>query len=258
MSTYAHWVKMGLFVQDMAPLFDTMGAEKSLTYHKRFTRWKSVFGDRFILRPFVREGLRDQDVVSDFMHIVLEGEPFSLHQNNNVNQSLGVRQVAGMRVFQKTLIEQGIPKVLRTTIGGAVGYSVGHVPNRKDEKLELDQSLMEQVDRRFRADAQQTDSTFFNTPWLENALDRSLAKARPEPQSTRPQDHLTPERIKEIEQVAKHCVADAEGTPKVWRGVNSVLRGYVDPQEAENLNAKQRHTRDRAVVLCEQAAHLIA
>lgn len=257
-STYAQRVKMGLFVQDMAPLFDTMGADRFLTYHKRFTRWRSVFGERFVLRPFVREGLRDQDVVSDFLHIVLEGEPFTLQQADNANQSLGVRQIAGMRVFQNTLITEGVPKVLRTIIGGAVGYSVGHVPGAKDEKLALDRSLMEQVDRRFRADARQTDDTFFDSPWLENALDRSLEKARPEPQSTQPLDHLTSGKIKEIEQIAKDCVTRAEGTPKIWRAVNSVLRGYVDPQEAENLNANQRHARDRAVVLCEQAARLIA
>ncbi|GGA07139.1 hypothetical protein [Neptunicoccus cionae] len=100
-STYAQRVKNGMFVRDMAPLLNTLSTDSALNYHSRFSDWKDSFGERLTVRPFIRDALNDNDVVSDFFHFVLEGTPFALRDPGITNRSLNVSQIAAMRVFRE-------------------------------------------------------------------------------------------------------------------------------------------------------------
>ncbi|GGA07145.1 hypothetical protein [Neptunicoccus cionae] len=117
---------------------------------------------------------------------------------------------------------------------------------------------MIKLEKLFRNDAKLMDKSFFDEPWLENALDRSLEKTLPEPQSTKPRDHLSAERIRKIEKLASRVASEIDHTPRVWQAVNGILRGYGTETELQSLGDKQKIPRDRAIILVEKAAQLIA
>lgn len=257
-STYAQRVKTGLYVRDMRPLLTALSTDLALNYHPRFSSWKNVFGDAFTLRPFVRDALQNNDVVADFFHFILEGEPFTLQDPGVANRSLGVQQIAAMRAFQKTLIRQEVSKNVRAVLGGAIGHCVGEISIGKVEKLYLDKSMLGKVEAYFRKDARDTDSAFFDSPWLENAMDRTLAKAVDEVQSTRSRDHHDLKKIAEIENLAVSCATVIGNRPKIWRAANNVLRGYEAEAERITLTDQEKLAQEKAITLCREAARLIA
>ncbi|WP_069301306.1 hypothetical protein [Neptunicoccus sediminis] len=257
-STYAQRVKTGLFVRDMPLLLSGLSSDLSLNYHRRFSAWKAVFGEKFSLRPFVRDALNNNDVVYDFFNFVLEGAHFSLKDPGVANRSLGLQQIAAMRAFQKTLIRHKVSRNVRAVMGGAIAHCVGEITSAEGEKLTLDRALLEKVDEFFRDDARKTDSTFFNTPWLESSLDKSMTKAISEPKSTRPRDQLSPEQIQEVEYLAVRCATVIDDNPKIWRAANNVLRGYEAEAERIPLNENEKLAQEKAIVLCRETSRLIA
>ena len=55
LSAYMQRTKAGMFQGDMETFFARTQGENLLHYAPRFDRWRDVFGDRFTLRPMIRE-----------------------------------------------------------------------------------------------------------------------------------------------------------------------------------------------------------
>jgi hypothetical protein len=88
-STFAEALKIGTFFGDLGRFYAVEGRNSNaLPYHARFSRWRATFGDRFVLRPFVREALAGKSVVSDFARFALGPGRFSVSGSPPSNESL--------------------------------------------------------------------------------------------------------------------------------------------------------------------------
>ena len=96
LSAFAERVKLGL--SDSLEQFIDTTAERSLfDYAPRFESWREVFGERFTLRPFIREQLHKGDAVQDFFRFVFGDEEFHIAGEAEANSSLSLSQLAVMR-----------------------------------------------------------------------------------------------------------------------------------------------------------------
>jgi len=217
LSSYAQILKCGYFPQSLAEYCAYMQAEGSLPFTPRFDRWRKVFARNFILRPFVRSELRDGDVVADFFHVVLRGAAFELSPLPPVNESLSLEELAGIRVVQATVREEGLPSYLHIPIGGAIGWLLAGKEGRSRNRLQIDQANAEQIRATFMQDAYALDAGHFDKPLFAKALDKAVEKAVPQAPSLMAEDHFPESEIRELQALTAGIADLLKQRPTVWR-----------------------------------------
>jgi hypothetical protein len=215
-SAYMQRCKAGVFRGDMAAFFKWSQGEHLLHYAARFQHWRDTFGDRFTLRPMIREHLREQDVVSDFLHYALRGAPFTLHGTVEANPSLPLEFLAGLAEVQGVLRRNGIPLATRHTVGDYVGRALMQTRRGAGTRLKMSRSLYLELKAYCQSDADALDQGFFGSPVMKQALEDALKDTLPSPQSTKASAHYPDEVIEVLRQKTRAVVAMFNKRPLAW------------------------------------------
>ena len=215
-SSYSELLKIGLFHGTMDEFNRRTQINGRFKYLARFQSWRAVFGDRFILRPFVRDRLSDQDVVSDFMAIVLGDTPFTLQTPPRANESLCLEDLAILRALHKPMSpspktpppERRSAHAMQHTFGWTLARHLLADASPTMTKVQLHRALATDIVDFYRGDATALDAAFFDgTPMLDDLLG-SPATALDQPQSV---------------ELAAHFDASQARMIRVWAALNAQL-----------------------------------
>lgn len=258
LSGYAQRVKTGAYKGTLTKFVKTLEGRTILNYHARFDKWQKVFGDRFTLRPFVREQMRDGDVVSDFFHEALQGETFTLVTPETSNESLSLAEIAAMRVVQTQWMGAEVPKFLRLSLGAAIGRELGAFPDRSKTKLQLDRMNAARIRDLYREDAAQLDAQFFAEPLMERALIRAIEEAPPEIQSLDAAEYYDPADIERMGQISGEITVLVKEMPHAWRQDYHVKKGQVTGDDIKKVSRKRQKNATQVWELLQQMADVLA
>ena len=253
LSGYAQGVKSGARVDNMDMAMEELISRKILYYTPRFRRWRRVFGDRFILRPFLRSEMQGGDVVRDFFHTALEGAPFALDPLPSSNETLSLEEVAAMRRIQGQMIAAEVPEFIRLSLGGAIGRALAARPRRFRTKLVLDRANAERLRAIFVEDAQALDRAFFGRPLMATELDAAVEAAAPAAKSLEPEDYYSAVGLQRMERISGEIAELVKARPRAWRHeyqrrIGQRLDRIEDQKEAKAL----RKNADRVWALLEE------
>lgn len=162
LSAYAERVKCGYTLKDFPDWLPHFIAGGSLNYALRFGKWRAAFGDGFILRPFVRSELRGGDAVADFFGVATGDPGLAIRDMEHENQSLSLRTLSGLRLFNCSMDEAGISAKQRIPLARTIARAV--VPHPSDLKPFLDQGSIALIARSCREDARAVDEAYFGKP----------------------------------------------------------------------------------------------
>lgn len=202
LAAFSERAKCGYTLRDFDGWLTQVARSDLLLYTPRFLAWKSAFGDRFTLRPFLREELEGGDVVMDFFTHVLGAGKFSAGDSVNENQALSMRSLTGMLTFNREIAGSGMPTKQRLLLARRLAKGLPSAGPK--ERLQLDRRSLSRIARFCREDARQLDEEFFDQPLLQNALDRNIALAVDKPIDLTIDRHFTPD---EQAQLAGHIAA---------------------------------------------------
>lgn len=210
-STFAERAKKGGFMKDMPALHKRMLENGALMYTPRFEKWRQLFGDRFTLRPFVRDQMAEGDVVKDFLSYVLGNRSFDVAQPAGQNESLSVTDIAMMRFMHKILRNMDVDlRDQQQSLGWFMSDYLAALPRQDGEKPRLHVGLAEKVVKAYREDAAALDAAFFEGTPMSNALEQAPSKAVEQAQSFDPEDHFSEaerRRLTAIAQMFGHVIA---------------------------------------------------
>lgn len=215
-SAFMQRSKAGLYQGDMATFFERTQGENLLRYAPRFEAWREVFGDRFTLRPMIREHLRAGDVVSDFLNFALKGAPFTLRGLVEANTSLPVEHLAGLREVQAILKRNSIPMGTRHSVGDHVGRTLARTQPAAGTRLQMSQSLYEDVKAFCMSDAEALDEMFFKAPLMVQALDAARSEVAVSEQETVARVYYSEDAVQALRKSARTLVTMFKKRPAVW------------------------------------------
>ncbi len=215
-SAFMQRTKAGLFQGDMEAFFVRTQAENLLHYAPRFQNWRAVFGDRFTLRPMIREELRDGDVVKDFLHLALNDAPFTLQQATEANTSLPLEFVVGLREAQAVLKRNEVPVGTRHSVGDYINRSLARSHPGVGTKLRMNRKLYEDIKVYCKGDADTLDTEFFGKPIMANALEAAASDTVDSDQNMLTRSYYTEEAIKTLRGKARQAAMMFKRRPAAW------------------------------------------
>ena len=177
LSAYAQRTKVGNLDTDLEDFYLRLRFNKFMNLHRRVLNWRAVYGERFILRPFIRSELQDGDVVADFMGLVLNGKPFRLLEATMANVSMTYEALSGLRLLQTTLLNQGVSEHSRHTVGSRISTLVAALPTGAGTRLQIGKALYQRILAQCMDDAQNLDRDFFRRPLMVPALEQAGEEA---------------------------------------------------------------------------------
>ena len=216
LSSYAQRIKTGSIKKSLDEFFADPSRLTIVNLAKRFSAWHEAFGDRFVLRPMVRSELRGGDVVEDFLGLVLNDAPFTLHGDTEANVSISGEALAGLRMFQLALKSNGVGDAARHAIGNRINNLISVTPAQGGTKLKLHKSLYDEVLAYCYEDAQNLDREFFESPVMETALIEAGKDTVSTAFDIEASVHYPPEALAALEQHAAAIAAVFEAHPDVW------------------------------------------
>lgn len=173
LSAYAQRTKTGTLDTDLEDFYLRLSFNKFMNTHARFLKWRAIYGERFILRPFIRNELQDGDVVADFMGLVLNGEPFRLLDATVANVSLNYEALSGLRLLQSSLRKHGVQDHTRQMVGSRINALAGARPTSAGTKLQIGKALYQRILGQCMEDARNLDRDFFGRPMMVPALEQA-------------------------------------------------------------------------------------
>lgn len=217
LSAFAQQTKCGAFHKDLEAFHALTLDRGFFTYAARFAAWHDMFGDRFVLRPMVRDELRDGNVVADFLQVVLGGAAFALKDVPVTNESLTVAELACLREVQLVLRQQGVVGAIRVAVGSHFGNLLNAGGSRRGERPRLHRSLVEQIRRNYLDDARALDASFFPGRTMERAFEAAMAEAAPVPFRNDIEHYADAAAIALIRNEAKRLASLLDHSGKSWR-----------------------------------------
>lgn len=195
-SAFAEQVKKTGQPQTMEVLFNKRFRNEQLSYHKRFSQWRAVFGDAFTLRPFVREHLVQGDVVADFLSFVTGSQDVTVTKVPQLNSSLSVKNLSMLRLCHSRLNQNphltgSVLKKVRDDLGWHIAPYLSQYELKRDERLKMHRDLAEKILATCQEDAVALDADFLTGAPMLKALEAAPKEAIPEPQSLAPVDQMT-------------------------------------------------------------------
>lgn len=258
LSGYAQLSKTGHIDDSFGGFVRQAMGQPRFKYTQRFGHWQKVFGDRFILRPFMREELHGQDVVADFFHEILLGRPFSLAPVENTNETMFLEEIAGMRVVQSVLTKRNVPKFLKQSIGGAMVRELALISDRSGNKLQLDRENADRLVAYFREDVRKLDAQFFEGSPMERALTEAGATARPVVQSVQASAYFSPGEITRLRGLSGDLAKLVNSRPWAWRRSHQLRIRQIQEGDMEPLDAAQQKNAAAVWGILEQIAQILA
>lgn len=201
LSTYAEQCKIGWYSGSLDAFFAK--ASKRFAYHPRLAAWRSQFGNGFIVRPMIRDELRNGDILEDFIVSAFGDGEYDVQPVRASNESLGLEDLVMLRHVQSHLKKIG--KGAKLGLGWDFAAHAGALPSpRAQTRLQLHRALTERIQQSYEADAQKIDAAFFDNRGLfVQALDQAVSAALPEPQSLAPCDYFSPEELRNMSVLAE-------------------------------------------------------
>lgn len=202
-SGYAERTKIGILSTDMETFFDKCVAQNTFQFAPRFQKWRKVFGEDFVLRPFVRPALLDGSLMNDFITSALGSVPFSIDPSENQNESLSLEDLLRVKYLHAQL--QGRSERFHHNYGWALTRMIGDMPRSESStKIRLHKSLAERARAHYLADAQKLDKAFFpEDRYLERALQDDVAAACDTPQVATAEMLFSKSELRSLELAAR-------------------------------------------------------
>jgi len=203
-STFGERSKMGRFHKSLEVMHDQLLKKRSLFYTPRFEKWRDLFGDRFTLRPFLRDQLYRGDVVQDFFRHLFGSESFNIPgqdgQASGENNSLRVEDIAMMRMIHAHLRRPaGFKPQVQEPLGWYMSELLGAMPYPGGgTKPRLHKSLARQVVEVYAQDAADLDAAFFDGTPMSDALAAAPETAVNIPQSFQARTHFKASELRHI------------------------------------------------------------
>ena len=228
LSVFSTQMRMGFDYPSVEALFQEQSAKEKLDYTPRFLRWRAVFGERFELRPFVRDHLQGGDIITDFMQFAYGGGTVQVHGHAVSNASLTVGQMALLRLLTGPLNRGRRPKELRKARS-----ELSRIAARKIERaglgaesgrLLMPEHLAAAVIRRYSADAQALDEAFFSGSPMSDALLSAPVRLGGPEQSLDATDYFPPEAVSGFRALADILCALARDKPELMLEAAKALR----------------------------------
>lgn len=193
LSTFAERSKKGVYDGTPEQFHAELVEKQLLFYAPRFEKWRALFGDRFTLRPFIRDRLYRGDVVQDFFRYLFGSEDFEITRDSDRNESLSVEDIAMMRAIHRRIRRRskGLGPA-QQAFGWYMSNFLGATPNPGGTKPRLHRSLAETLVETYRADAAALDAEFFEGTPMSDALEAAPGKSVEEVQSFDLKDHFGP------------------------------------------------------------------
>ncbi|MDE4099389.1 hypothetical protein [Phaeobacter gallaeciensis] len=205
LSSFSERVKLGAEFESLDAFLEDQSRNGTLDYTPRFESWRGVFGNRFELRPFVRERLCRGDVVQDFFQYVSGTEDFKITSRIEANSSLTVSQLAFLKEMHVQLKAgmgarpKPVLKDAQNSLGRLVGEHMGANELGADgSKLRMPAELFERFRERYAADAEALDTAFFDGFPMSEALEKSAGNTADVPQSLKSEDYFDPATIRSL------------------------------------------------------------
>ena len=205
LSAFSERVKLGNAMGSFEDFCDTISENQAIDYLPRFRKWREVFGDRFTLRPFLRQELFRQDAVSDFFRVMLRNEDFRINDGISANTSLTLPQLSLLRemheIFTARLTARGASRTADITEArNAMGRTVSERLRacglgQKGGKILIPEHLADGIAARYRADAEALDDEFFVGTPMSDALDKIASKTTAASQSLTADEHFSEETV---------------------------------------------------------------
>ena len=196
-STFAERTKKGLFYKSLSAMHEKLVDKRTLFYTPRFEKWRALFGERFTLRPFVRDRLRHADVVQDFFHYLFESDEFEITRATESNESLSVEDVAMLRAIHRHFRQNpNIHQMQQQSFGWYMSDLLAATPGRGDTRPRLHKALAQQVVDTYHDDACALDEAFFEASPMVDALQAAPDKAVATAQSFKAVDHYDAAQIR--------------------------------------------------------------
>lgn len=223
LSSFAERTKLGIphiLSGTLDTLFEDTLAQRRFHYEPRFSTWRRLFGDRFTLRPMIREHLYQGDVVKDFIRHAFATHDFQITGAGAANASLDLEDLMRLKVLQRHLLEHRNQPRYRHMLGWEFSRILATLPAPQTQtrtKLRLHRSLGEKLHATYLADARAMDQSFFDrAPLLENALTGALKAAADTPQSVEPADYLPPSELRSLAVLSKVICGMLENDGQDW------------------------------------------
>ncbi|MGM0584892.1 MAG: hypothetical protein ACQEUZ_09605, partial [Pseudomonadota bacterium] len=175
-SSFQEQTKVGANHDSLAGFHARTRKNGRFFYAPRLRRWREVFGDRYEVRPLIRERLHEGDVVRDFLRWALDGAEFEVTGAPAANVSLNLEDLALVReMHRRRPLPPGVGQRMAEALHARGG--AGTTP------LRMDRRLLEEVRRDYLEDAREIDAEFFEGAPFERAFDAAEAKAVDTPQT---------------------------------------------------------------------------
>ena len=214
-SSFAERTKAGSFSGTMEELFEKFQATGMLDYTRRFGAWRAVFGDRFVLRPMIREALLDRDVVRDFLAFALQTEDFTLGPTPSANESVSLEDLAILREYQLALRGTSRRRSdFQPSVGRDLARRMSEAAGPGGTKVRIHKDLAERVRVACAADAKALDAAFFTGAPMATALAAAPDRAVEAAQSLALGDHYAPREEYLIRVFIDHAVAMVQAEPE--------------------------------------------
>lgn len=187
LSTFAERSKKGGYGGSMAGLLERLEKDGLLHYTPRFERWRATFGEAFTLRPFLRERLKDGDVVRDFFDFVFAGAEVGFAGPTDQNESLSVEDLTMLREIHRRLKARGTGlRDAQKAFGWNFAPILAARPPAGGTKLQLHRGLAQRIEATYAADARALDAAFFEGTPMTDRLARAAGSAAARPVSLDP------------------------------------------------------------------------
>lgn len=242
-SSHSERVKLGVYAGNLDSYTTRTCKNKRFMYVPRFAKWRSVFGDRFELRPMIRSQLTQNCVVRDFLSFVLRQETVELKEEVAANESSSLTDLAVMHLLHQAAARSKYPHDKLSPIGRQLAIELAGMPHHTPVKPAMHRDGVKQVMETYGADAEALDKAFFTGDPMVSAMRASLDKALDQPQSVFAEDHFPPETLRLLQAWAgmtiKLAVTSGEGWHKRWASLRLADAGgpveQVDEDEDEDV-----------------------
>jgi hypothetical protein len=242
LAAFVQRTKKGGYVGRFEDFSAVLGKEGSLfRYTPRFSAWREAFGDRFVLRPFIRSELRNGDVVEDFATEILRGAPFLLKERIETNTSPSLRSLSGLRHMHRLLALAGMESPLRSRVGALMSNHYLLDDKTTAQKPQLDRRTAELLLQTCGDDARALDSMFFSRPLIYEQLVRSIDTASDAVLDLEVSAHFSSEDIRRMEVLIGEIASAVARKPRIFK-VHSRSRtglGPVSSRGEERLDRRQ-------------------
>lgn len=197
LSSWQQRIRMGAAHDRLEAFHQHTLQQGDFLYFNRLSKWRTVFGDRLEIRPFIRDRLYKGDVVEDFFAFVLGPDNYEITAGGYENESISIEQLSMIREMQMALTRHNAERGSKL-LGRFLWRHMISMPvtSNKKTRLAIHASMVPELISAYGEDARRMDEAFFEGTPLTDALMSIGDKAVPEPQSLAAEDLLSPREVK--------------------------------------------------------------